>query len=368
LTDSPAVGLCMIVKNEAHVIERALDSVKDLVSDVLVEDTGSDDGTQQVIRNWLDRNFLPGEVRDVEWRDFAFNRTHALESLREHHAIEYALVLDADDYLVWDSGVDIEAWRKRLVADIVDVEIRYGRIRYWRPQLLKNSVDFRYVGVLHEYVEPPIGEMSRVVLGGVHIGISNEGSRSHDANKFLRDVETLERAISGDVSEHLRARYTFYLAQSLRDSGQLERAREVYLERSTMDFWVEESYYSLYQAGKLTETLGLGVDEAIGLFLQATAVRPQRSEALHAASRLCRLNSRFDDGYWFAKRGLTSEPRDALFLEPWIYDYGMLDELAVNAYWSGRRDEFRQACQTLLEKDTLPGDVRARIEENMTFT
>ena len=56
------IALCMIVKNEARVIERCLDSVRSLVDYVLIEDTGSSDGTQDVVRRWLDRVRLPGEV------------------------------------------------------------------------------------------------------------------------------------------------------------------------------------------------------------------------------------------------------------------------------------------------------------------
>ena len=47
------IGLCMIVKNEAHVILRCLDSVRPLVDYVLIEDTGSTDGTQQIVMDWL---------------------------------------------------------------------------------------------------------------------------------------------------------------------------------------------------------------------------------------------------------------------------------------------------------------------------
>ena len=64
------VGLCMIVKNEAQTILRALDSVRTFVDYVLVEDTGSTDGTQTIIRDYLRAHGLPGEVFDEPWRDF----------------------------------------------------------------------------------------------------------------------------------------------------------------------------------------------------------------------------------------------------------------------------------------------------------
>ncbi len=41
-------SLCMIVKNEAAVLSACLDSVRDLVSEMVVADTGSSDQTRQI--------------------------------------------------------------------------------------------------------------------------------------------------------------------------------------------------------------------------------------------------------------------------------------------------------------------------------
>ncbi len=93
----PTIGLCMIVKNETGVITRCLDSVRPLVDYVLIEDTGSTDGTQELIRDWLAKNNVPGEVIEEPWRDFAYNRSHVMAKLRERGEIGYALIIDADD-------------------------------------------------------------------------------------------------------------------------------------------------------------------------------------------------------------------------------------------------------------------------------
>src|SRR4051812_41296350 len=99
-----SIGLCMIVKNETAVIERCLDSVRPLVDYVLIEDTGSTDGTQQLIREWLAKNNMPGEVIDEPWRDFAYNRSHVIAELRERDDVGYILIIDADDKVVIREG------------------------------------------------------------------------------------------------------------------------------------------------------------------------------------------------------------------------------------------------------------------------
>ncbi len=73
-----SIGLCMIVKNEAHIIHHCLESAMPLLDYALIVDTGSNDGTQQAIRGFLREKNLPGEVVEEPWRDFAHNRGFAL--------------------------------------------------------------------------------------------------------------------------------------------------------------------------------------------------------------------------------------------------------------------------------------------------
>src|SRR4051794_13628652 len=102
------IALCMIVKDEAGIIERCLASVRSLIDYVLIVDTGSSDGTQQVVRGWLDKTAMPGEVIDEPWRDFAYNRSFALAKLREHSGMDYSLMIDADQVIEFEPGFDVE--------------------------------------------------------------------------------------------------------------------------------------------------------------------------------------------------------------------------------------------------------------------
>src|SRR5262249_34053903 len=136
-----SIGLCMIVKNEARLILRCLESVRPLVDYVMIQDTGSSDGTQDIIRRWLDQNNLPGEVFEEPWQDFAYNRSLGLARLRERSEIDYALVIDADDVIVFDDGFDPKGFKTRMDADLYHVLIRLGPIRHHRPQLFSNRLE-----------------------------------------------------------------------------------------------------------------------------------------------------------------------------------------------------------------------------------
>jgi len=66
----------MIVRNEAHVIRRCLDSVMPLIDTWVIVDTGSTDGTQKIVREHLAA--IPGELLERPWVNFAHNRTEAV--------------------------------------------------------------------------------------------------------------------------------------------------------------------------------------------------------------------------------------------------------------------------------------------------
>ena len=288
------VGLCMIVKNESQVIVRCLESVRSLVDYVLIEDTGSTDGTQKIIRDWLNEAGLPGEVYGEPWQDFAYNRSHALAMLRENKEVDYALVIDADDWVIFENGFDAAAFKKTLTNDLYDVEFRHPRriSRYRRAQICSNGMNFRYRGVLHEFLQAPPGTISRGTTAGFYISSAREGARSQDPEKYRKDVAILERVLQSEKDPFLRSRYTFYLARSYEDAGEKEKALENFLKRAELGYWTEEIFMSLYSAGQLRRKLGQPVEEVIATFLRASDAAPSRAEALHAASQLCREKNR----------------------------------------------------------------------------
>ena len=89
----------MIVKNEVHIVAEVLDAVAPYVSSWVIVDTGSDDGTQDVIRNHMDSLGIPGELHERPWRDFGLGEPNRGAFPRQGHA-DYIWVMDADDTIV----------------------------------------------------------------------------------------------------------------------------------------------------------------------------------------------------------------------------------------------------------------------------
>ena len=88
------ITLVMIVKNESKVITRCLESVKDYIDYWVICDTGSTDGTQDIIKTFFSNVNIPGKLHNHKWVNFGFNRSLAIELARNKS--DYSLLLDAD--------------------------------------------------------------------------------------------------------------------------------------------------------------------------------------------------------------------------------------------------------------------------------
>jgi glycosyltransferase involved in cell wall biosynthesis len=357
----------MITRNEASVIKRGLESALPLIDHVFIVDTGSTDGTPDVIREFLREWNIPGQVVEEPWQDFAFNRTSALQKLRQCKEIDYSLMIDADQVIRFDPDFNSLRFKSNLSHDIYDVRVLTGPIDFLVPQLVRNAIEVSYKGVLHEYRECP-KHCSRSTAEGFQIQEIHDGARSRNPRKYADDALLLQKALRHETDPFLIARYTFYLAQSYRDARELEQALQFYLRRAELGYWDDEVFVSLHNAAIIKEKLGHPFDDVVESYLRAHESCPRRLEALHGAVRLCRTHQKYAQGYELARKALPNQrPTHGLFVETWIYDYGMLDEFSVVAYWAGHYRESLLASSRILEEQKIPQDQRGRVCENAHF-
>jgi tetratricopeptide (TPR) repeat protein len=355
----PRIALNMIVKDEAHVIRRCLDSVRPLIDHWVIVDTGSSDGTQDLIREILAD--IPGSLYERPWKNFAHNRNEALQLAVG--AADYLLFIDADDVLECEPHLD----RTALGADAYEVEIRYAELSYRRVCLVATRLDWRWEGVVHEHLECGRA-FGRALLEGVTMRIVGGGARSRGTQfeKFARDARALEDALREEPGN---TRNQFYLAQSYRDSNQPERALEAYERRATMGGFAEEVFCSLLQSARLARRLGLDPSSVIDRYLRAHEARPTRAEALGELALFLRESGpRWSLAFLFAQRACEIPlPQDVLFVEHEWYTWRSLDEFAVAAYWIGEHRRSLDACDRLLASAHLPEAQRERVLRNREF-
>jgi glycosyltransferase involved in cell wall biosynthesis len=81
--DAPRPTLClnMIVKNESKIIRRLMESVSPIIDCYCICDTGSTDDTIEIINTFFSQKNIPGKVVSEPFKNFAHNRSHAVECL-----------------------------------------------------------------------------------------------------------------------------------------------------------------------------------------------------------------------------------------------------------------------------------------------
>jgi glycosyltransferase involved in cell wall biosynthesis len=340
------VALCMIVRDEARVIERCLASCRPLVDTWVICDTGSTDETAERIEAAFEG--LPGALHHRPWRDFGTNRSELMALARG--AADYLLLLDAD------MTIRVDRQLPSLDADAYLVRHR-GSVDYAVPRLVRGDRDWRFVGSTHEHLhsDAPFTQESLDALVVEHHA---DGGRRDE--KFERDRMFLERDVRADPED---ARATFYLAQTYRDLGRTEESIDLYLRRAALGGWDQEVFYSQYQAGVLRAATD--PDAAAGLLLDALETRPGRAEPLLELARLARMAGRHQAAHLYAARGLELPyPDDILFVHRSVYDWELLFELSIAAYWIGDVDAALAANDRLLGERNYPPDIHRYVVEN----
>jgi glycosyltransferase involved in cell wall biosynthesis len=351
------IGLCMIVKNEAHVIERALRSAlaRELINTWVIVDTGSTDATMDIIHTVTKELGKPGFLYREPWVNFGINRTQALEKARQH--MDFIWMLDADDTLDGDS----EGIMMDLTMAAYYITIKYNGITMQRLQLFNAAFPWCYIGAVHEYPECQETFKTAPMSNKLWHTARTEGARSADPRKYLNDAELLQKEYDDGIGA-IPTRTVFYLAQSYRDANQVELAKLYYEKRATMEprGWLQEVYVSFLNLARLSTD----IKDKLHWTWQAQELIPERRDAVFNLLTYARkanifLQEIFALGFAFAQ----AKPRaNHLFLseiESWQYD----DELSIIAYYTGHYNEtITFANRALL---TCPGKSRERIEKNV---
>lgn len=368
----PKTDIClnMIVKNEEQVLPRLFRSLKDYLDYYVIVDTGSTDGTIELIRREMSGYGVEGEVHERPWVNFGVNRQQALELAVAANKTRWLLFIDADEEL----GVSDPKFYETLEPGVTyEIEKHHLGVRYAVPHLVDvRASRFRWEGPVHNYLVTLEGPRRRQLRKDVWIIFHHgQGAKSHgmtQEQKYLRDARLLEE----DLAQHPdNARSQFYLGQSYRDAGHLEKALEAYRKRTTMGGWAEEKFVAQLEVGRLSARLERPEGIVLQELLAAYTLRPRRAEPLYELARYFRVRKMYGMALLFARAGAhTPRPDDRLFVVESVYTWRLLDELAVAAHWVEDYASCKSACETLLERAEhgvdIPEADLARIRTNLS--
>lgn len=354
MAKNPTICLNMIVKNEAHIIHEVFEHVAPFISSYVIVDTGSTDGTQDVIRNYWSERGIPGEVHERPWVHFGHNRSEALV-LAQNHA-DYIWVIDADDLVIGELDLS------NLEADVYALLYMNegGGFAYWRPQIFKDGLPWRYEGVVHEFARIDIPCDERRLGGDYHIMSRRLGNRNADyVTKYERDRDLLLAEMERDAND---SRSAFYLAQSYFDLGDFANAALWYGRRSEMGGWDEEIFMAKRRYADSLCSNGAPWAVVQDAYLRAWISRPTRAEPLYLLAHHLRWDNRFQLGYLFAERAaqIPLPVEDALFVLNQVFEYFALETQAACAARIGKQPESFDIYRELMGRTSIADWERAR--------
>ncbi|WP_026478569.1 glycosyltransferase [Alkaliphilus transvaalensis] len=261
------ISLCMIVKNEEALLARCLDTVKDLVDEINIVDTGSTDKTVEIAKQYTDRVYF------FEWiGNFAAARNESFKYATK----DYILYLDADDVILEEDRIKLKQLKESLDPSVDSVSMYYDAstdefgnvtLRYRRNRLVKREKNFVWRGDCHQFLDVK-GKIVNADISITHKKIKHAVGRT---------ISIYEKKIErGDV---FTARDHFYYGNELRENGHYKKAIESYDKNiATKEGWIEDKIFACIFKADCYRHLGDLENELTSLY-QSFKFSPPRAEA-----------------------------------------------------------------------------------------
>lgn len=197
----PTIGVAAIVKNEAYIVGDALLKCRQFFDEFFVLDTGSDDGTQDILKKH-GVNWEQGSWAD----DFAKSRNQAIAHIKS----DWVLMMDADEICTEQDAKELYKFLQNADKDAYWIrQCNSARGTFSRqasgavPRLLRNGSGIKYARPLTESFVNSAGEMLKSVVAP--FGVSHWGCLSElDKNPQLKalKIERNKRIMSHWLKEN----------------------------------------------------------------------------------------------------------------------------------------------------------------------
>ncbi len=329
----PTISLCMIVKNEEMHIARCLDSVAELVDEIVIVDTGSTDRTVETASRYTSK------VYSYPWKDdFSDARNYSFSKA----SMDYCMWMDADDILEETEKEPFLQLKQSLSPDTDIVMMKYntsfdeaGRpsFSYYRERWIRNCGRYRWMGAVHEVI-PPNG---RVVYSDIAFSHRKIGRGDSD-----RNLRIYQRMIS--EGKPLEPRHQYYYGRELYYHKQYEEAVSV-LEQflRSSEGWIENKIEACSTCAACYLQLGKE-EEALNTLLRSMSYDLPRAELCCEIGKYFLEHGNYHNAIYWYETALNVPKNDYSdgFILPDCYDYVPLLQLCVCYDKLGDREKAKE--------------------------
>lgn len=323
------ISLCMIVKNEEDTLARCLDTIRDIVDEINIVDTGSTDRTKEIAKQYTDRIF------DFQWNDsFADARNESFQYATK----DYILYLDADDVLLEKDREKLKALKETLDPSVDSVSMYYDAgvdqfgnvtLRYRRNRLLKREKNYRWQGDCHNYINV-FGKIINSDIAVTHKKIH------HATGRTVSIFE--EKKARGDT---FSARDYFYYGNELRENKRYREAIESYDRNLALKSgWVEDKIFACIFRADCRRALGETEQELDSLFQSFRYSAPRAEACCRIGDIFHRTGQNRIAVYWYEQAAQqTPDPDRWSFIYTAYYTWYPHLQLCVAYYNLGEMEK-----------------------------
>lgn len=256
------ISLSMIVKDEIRFLARCLDSIENFVDEIVIVDTGSTDGTYDVVKKRATR------YAQIEWSGFANARNASAELCTG----DWIVIIDADEEMVDSSGwpamiAAMEEGKYDAFAIVIQNQLPGNQIlasdRIWQIRCFPNRPEIKWTGSVHNQISealidaPLNGEKAE--FQQAQIAFKHDGynlPKDELTKKYERRMAFLKKELETADTPKLKAYYEFQTANALFMQNLHEEAYE-HIKACDLDAMTLENCYSVcLMAVHCAHTLG----------------------------------------------------------------------------------------------------------------
>ena len=316
----PTISLCMIVKNEEMHIARCLDSVAELVEEIIIVDTGSVDRTVEIASGYTSK------VYPYLWKDdFSAARNYSFSKA----SMDYCMWMDADDILEETEKDKFLQLKQTLSMDTDIVMMKYNTsfdeagkpsFSYFRERWIRNCANYRWVGAVHEVI-PPSGNIVYSEIAICH--------KKMNAGDSERNLNIYKKLLA--EGKQLEPRHQYYYGRELYYHKQYEEAVSV-LEQFLVsaEGWVENKIEACYICANCYYRLGKE-QSALNTLLRSMSFDMPRAELCCEIGKYFLEHGNYHTAAYWYETALNRPKNECSsgFVLPDCYDYVPLIQLCV---------------------------------------
>jgi glycosyltransferase involved in cell wall biosynthesis len=365
----PKLILNTIVKNESHCILTMLESAIKISDAIVIADTGSTDGTQDIIRKFGEENNIPTYVFERPFDDFENSRNFGMQKARDvvkelgwNENDCWTWWCDADETIIVDSKFD----KNQFKNDLYMMNTFIGQMKYTRNTFARVSKPFKWYGPIHEFIICDDKSITSGLAENVHVDVKMIGAswQGNIPTKYLSHAHILEKYINENRQD---PRWIFYTAQSYHDSAsipdnreeneeRLRRSLKYYRERvGRTDGYAEEIYYSQYRIGTIMKVIEEPWNLTHQELLKAYSMDPLRGESIKTIIDYYLQVGEWSLAYLYTKfavenfHGKNPYPTRLLFVDESLYNWKFLESHAAACFYCGKNTESKETYNKILQ-------------------